>query len=135
LGFFSIPVYSGEDKPIIFSKELFFRNKRGKACAFDATQKLAAKGYRVGNDYRLQKERKVVIPGHSEIVDLKFFSGDENQSILMGLEFGKHGLRSARSGFYDLLFIKNIAGRGQLGGKGHGRIQKNGDQKDAQENE
>jgi hypothetical protein len=97
---------------MIISKELFFRNKRGKACAFDARQKLAAKGHRVGNDYRLQKERKVVIPGHSEIVDLKFFSGDENQSILKGLEFGKHGLRSARSGFYDLLFIKNIAGRG-----------------------
>jgi hypothetical protein len=120
---------------MIISKELFFRNKRGKACAFDARQRLAAKGYRGGNDDRWPKERKMVMLGHSEIVDLKFFSGDENQSILKGLEFGKHGLRSARSGFYDLLFIKNIAGRGQLGGKGHGRIQKNGGQKDAQENE
>jgi len=117
---------------MIISKELFFRNKRGKACAFDARQKLAAKGYRVGNDYRLQKERKVVIPGHSEIVDLKFFSGDENQSILKGLEFGKRGLRSARPGFFYLCFIENVAGRGQFGGKGNGSIQKNGGQKDAQ---
>jgi hypothetical protein len=107
-----IPAYSGKDKPIIFSEELFFRNKRAKACAFDARQKLATKGYRGGNDDRWPKERKMVILGHSEIVDLKFFSGDGNQSILKGLEFGKHGLRSARSGFYDLLFIKNIAGRG-----------------------
>jgi hypothetical protein len=30
----------------------------------------------------------------------------------------------ARSGFFYLLFIKNIAGRGQLGGKGNGRVQK-----------
>ncbi len=117
---------------MIISKELFFRNKRGKACAFDAGQKLAAKGDRVGNDHRWQKERKVVIPGHSEVLDLKFFSGDENQSILKGLEFGKHSLMPAGPGFFYLCFIENVAGRGQLGGKGNGSIQKNGGQKNAQ---
>ena len=74
----------------------------------------------------------MVIPGHSEVVDLKFFAGDENQSILKGLEFGKHGLMPAGPGFFYLCFIENVAGRGQFGGKGNGSIQKNGGQKDAQ---
>jgi hypothetical protein len=88
LGFFSIPVYSGKDKPIIFSEELFFRNKRVKACAFDARQRLAAKRFRAGNDYMREQQRMVVIQGYYEIAVSKFCVGDENHSILKGLALG-----------------------------------------------
>ena len=74
----------------------------------------------------------MVIPGHSEVVDLKFFAGDENQSILKGLEFGKHGLMPAGPGFFYLCFIENVASRGKLTGKSYGGASQKSGQKDAQ---
>jgi hypothetical protein len=88
MGIFSIPAYSGKDKPIIFSEELIFGNKRVKACAFDARQRLAAKRFRAGNDYLRGQERLVVIGGYYEIAVFKFFSGDENHSALKELALG-----------------------------------------------
>ena len=87
-GFFSIPVYSGKDKPIIFSEGLIFRNKRVKAYAFDTRRRLAAKRFRMGNDYMWEQQRMAVIPDYYEIAVSKFCVGDENHSILKGLALG-----------------------------------------------
>jgi hypothetical protein len=88
IGIFSIPAYSGKDKPIIFSEELFFRNKRVKAWAFDSRQKSAAERGRVGNDHGWEKERKRDISEHHEICDSKVCIGDKSLSILKGLALG-----------------------------------------------
>jgi hypothetical protein len=77
----------------------------------------------------------MAILNYSGVGDSRAHVGNKSQAVLVTFIFGKNNEMLTRSGFFYLLFIKNIAGRRQLGGKGHGRIQKNGNQKDAQENE
>jgi hypothetical protein len=62
----------------------------------------------------------VFIPGTYETANFEFCLGDQNHSFLKGLGFGKRSLKTARSGFFNLRFIENVAGRGELGGKGNG---------------
>ena len=82
-----------------------------------------------------EQQRMVIIPGYYEIAVSKFCAGDENHSILKGLALGKYGLMPARSGFFYLLFIKNVAGRGQLGGKDNESVKKKRRHESAQQDE
>jgi hypothetical protein len=77
----------------------------------------------------------VFAPGTYETAIFGFCPEDQNHSFLQRLEFGKRSLIRTGSGFFNLRFIENVAGRGKLGGKGNGRIQKEGGHKNGAEDD
>jgi len=73
----------------------------------------------------------MAILNYSGVGDSRAHVGNKSQAVLVTFIFGKNNEMLTGSGFFYLLFIKNIAGRRQLGGEGHRGIQKKGCQQHA----
>jgi hypothetical protein len=88
----------------------------------------AAEGYGIEGDYRWEKDRKMVILEDKNSLKASRVCVVRNGRFTeVGFIFGEGNLMTAGPHFGGLLLLKDIAGRGQLGGKGYRRAgQKSG---------
>ncbi len=91
----------------------------------------AAEGYGIEGDYRWEKERKLaILEDKNNLKTSRVCVIRNGRFTEVGFIFGEGNLMTAGPHFSGLLFLEDIAGRGQLGGKGDWRA----GQKSGQEN-